>query len=139
MTLKKIIKQLKEKKEELDYKRKDKQARAKGFSNFSVYEIETAVARKEGYDKAQKANRTKELERVKNEEYQKAIGKETNYITKLNKGLKQFNKMMGDNKPTKERKSKSRRSKDPMDFGLGPAPKLNLWGKQETFKLSPSK
>ena len=138
MTLKKIIKQLKEKKEELDYKRKDKQARAKGFPNFSIYEIETAVARKEGYDKAQKANRTKELERVKTEEYQKAIGKDTNYLTKLNKGLKQFNKMMGDNKTPK--KSKSRRSKDePMDFGLGPAPKLNLWGKQEKFKLSPIK
>ena len=68
-------------------------------------------------------------------------------LTKFNKGMKQFNQMIGEQpKPAKERKSKRRKIKDddPMDFGLGPAPKLNiwgkeakpnLWGKQEKFKL----
>ena len=65
-------------------------------------------------------------------------------IAKFNKGMQQFNQLMGSkNKPTKERKSKSRASRirehNEMDFGLGPAPKLNMWGKQEKFKLSPNK
>ena len=54
-------------------------------------------------------------------------------LSKFNKGMTQFNKMIGENKPVKERKRKGRRSRvqdDPMDFGLGPAPKLNIWGKE---------
>ena len=50
-------------------------------------------------------------------------------LTKFNKGMSQFNKMIGENKSPK--KSKGRRVKDDsMSFDLGPAPKLNLWGKE---------
>ena len=58
-------------------------------------------------------------------------------LKKFNKGMTKFNSMMGDpKKPTKERKSKSRRVKeDPIDFGLGPGPELNIWGKPDKFRL----
>ena len=144
MKLKNIIKKLKEKNEELSYKRKDKMARRKGFSNYESYELQTAIARKEAYEKARKDLRQQELKRVTAEEYTKTInpsgqtiGKINRGINKFNKGMAQFSDMMGTEKPTRKRKGKRRaeRHDDTFDMDLGPAPKLNLWGKQEKFRL----
>ena len=56
-------------------------------------------------------------------------------LSKFNKGMSQFNKMIGENKPAKKRKGRRSRAVDDMSFDLGPAPKLNIWGKQPKFKL----
>ena len=59
-------------------------------------------------------------------------------INKINNGVSQFSEMMGtEEKPTRKRKGKRRaeRHDDTFDMDLGPAPKLNLWGKQEKFRL----
>ena len=60
-------------------------------------------------------------------------------IAKFNNGVQQFSKMMESEQPKESRKRKSRRKSlihdDTFDMNLGPAHKLNLWGKQEKFRL----
>ena len=102
MGLRDLIEKAKAKREELSYKRKDQDAKRKGFSNYSSYEIQTAVARKEGYEKAKSELRKKETARAKKEEYLNTMDTRPERVKKfekgisyLNKGMKGYNDFMG--------------------------------------------
>ena len=67
-------------------------AKSKGFTSFEVYELETAIARKEGWEKAQSNKRKQELERVKTKEYVEAMDTTPKFLTKLDNGIAKMNK-----------------------------------------------
>ena len=93
--IKSFVNKVKEKQEERSYMQKEKTAKAKGFSSFHVYETQTAIARKEGYDEAQTELRQSELTRVKEEERKDALDTRPARVKKVEKGVKSFQKALG--------------------------------------------
>lgn len=93
--IKSFVNKVKEKQEERSYLQKEKMAKAKGFSSFHVYETQTAMARKEGYDEAQTKLRKTELQKAKEEEYKDALDTRPARVKKVEKGVKSFQKALG--------------------------------------------
>lgn len=103
MKFNEFLGKMKQKAEERSYKDKEKKAKAKGFSSYHVYETQTAISRKEGYDEAQSKLRKTELKRAKEEEYNDALDTKPKYVKKVQKGIGyikqgagQYNEMMNE-------------------------------------------
>lgn len=94
--LKSFIEKAKEKQEERSYKAKDKMARSKGFSSYRNYELQTGIARKEGYDQAQKDLRKNEIKQAKKKEYMNTLDTRPKYVKKLESGIESFHKGMNE-------------------------------------------
>ena len=92
MGFKDFIEKAKEKSERMAYERKEKEAHKKGFSNYNVYQMQTAIARKEGYEAAKSKLRKNELRRVKQEAYNEGLDTRPGYVKKFEKGKSAFNK-----------------------------------------------
>jgi len=92
MKFNEFLGKMKEKAEERSAKQKDKIAETKGFSNYNVMQMQTAIAKKEGYQKAETDLRKKELKRAKEEAYLDALDTRPRYVKKVEKGIKAFRK-----------------------------------------------